>query len=341
MEKVKIQNKLVGDGEPCFIIAEIGCNHDGNLEQAKKLIDLAVQAKCDAVKFQFFSAEKLFNEHFDYAESGVRKDWISFLQSVGFKKEWQKVIKDYCKQKNIIFFSSVCDEESADELSKLNAPAFKIPSYELTHIPLLNYVARKRKPVIISSGIAKESEIKEAITIIKKAGNKNIILMHCVSAYPTKFEELNLKTISYYKKKFGVPVGLSDHSIGIDSSVLAVAAGANIVEKHITIDKTLTNPDHKFALEGQEIAEWVKKIREAEKALGKIKTQPAPGEKDQVLWRRAIWAKEDIKKGEIFTKENTMIVRPSPKGTMQPKMIYKILNKKSKKNVKKGEPVSI
>lgn len=340
MQKIKIANKLIGDGQPCFIIAEIGCNHDGDLDQAKKLVDLAVSAGCDAVKFQSFSAEKLFNEYLDYAKLGIQRDWINFLKSVEFKKERHKEISEYCHKNGIIFFSSACDEETADFLATLKVPAFKIPSYELTHLPLLKYVAKKKRPVIISSGIARENEIKEAMGAIKKAGNKNIILMHCVSAYPTKFEELNLKTINHYKKIFGIPVGLSDHSLGIESSVLAVALGANIVEKHITLNKNLPNPDHKFALEGQEVKEWVKKIRQAEKAMGKVKNQPALGEKGQVLWRRAIWAKEDIKKGQKFTKENTMIVRPSPKGSLEPKIIYKILGKTSKKQIKKGQLIT-
>lgn len=339
MKKVKIQNRLIGDGEPCFIVAEIGCNHDGNLEQAKKLVDIASAAGCDAVKFQSFSAEKLFNEHFDYLKSGIKKDWISFLRSLEFKKEWHDIIFRYCKSKKIIFFSSACDEEKADWLSLLSAPAFKIPSYELTHIPLLNYVARKKKPIILSSGIAVEKEIKMAINTIKKTGNKDIILMHCVSDYPTKISELNLKTIPYYKKKFDIPIGLSDHSLGPLSSVLAVALGANIVEKHITLNKKLPNPDHKFALEGKEVKEWVGKIRETESALGAVKKKPSLGEEKQVLWRRAIWAKENIKKGEKFTKKNTMITRPSPKGSLEPKMIYKIMGKRSAIDIKKGERI--
>lgn len=341
MKKIKIKNQLIGDGEPCFIIAEIGCNHDGKLEQAKKLVGLAADAGCNAVKFQSFSAEKLFNKHFNYAKSGVRKDWISFLKSLELKKEWHKTIAEYCEKKKIIFFSSVCDEESANLLFSLKVPAFKIPSYELIHVPLLSYVAKKKKPMVISSGIGNEKEIKEAISTIKKQGNKNIILMHCVSVYPTKFEELNLKTVPYYKKKFGIPIGLSDHSPGIQSSIVAVALGANIVEKHITLDRNLSNPDHKFAIEGKEVKEWVKHIRQAEAALGTVKKKSTPGEKNQILWRRTIWAKEDIKKGEKFTLKNTMIVRPSPKGSLAPKMIYKILNKKTKKNIKKGELICL
>ncbi len=336
MKKVKVAGKLIGDGEPCFIVAEVGCNHDGKLNQAKKLIDLAASAGCDAVKFQSFSAGKLFNEHLDYAKLGVRKDWISFLRGLELKKEWHKTLSDYCRAQKIIFFSSACDEEKADWLSLLGAPAFKVPSYELLHAPLLAYIAKKKKPVIISSGIGSEKEIDEAIKTIKKAGNNDVVLMHCVSAYPTKYEELNLKTIPYYKKRFNIPVGMSDHSLGFMSSVLAVALGANIVEKHITLDRNLQNPDHKFALEGKEVKEWVERIRQAEKALGAVKKKPSVGEKSQVLWRRAVWAKEDINKGEAFTAKNTMIVRPSPKGSLPPKMIYRILHKKAGKTIKKG-----
>lgn len=340
-KEVRIKNRIIGDGHPCFIVAEIGCNHDGKLKQAKEMIDAAVDAGCDAVKFQSFSANKLFNEYFDYAKKGVRKDWIKFLKSLELKKEWHKLLKDYCERKGIIFLSSVCDEEKADWLERLSVPAFKVPSYELIHLPLLKYIAQKKKPVILSSGIGVEKEIEEAIRTIYKEGNKEVVLMHCVSAYPCRSEDLNLKTIPYYKKRFGVPVGLSDHSLGILSSLAGVAMGANIVEKHITPNKKLPNPDHHFALDFKEMKEWVSGIREVEKSLGKIKRTPAQGEKDQVLWRRALWAKKDIEKGERIKNDSLMIVRPSPKGTLAPKTIYNVLGKKAKKKIRKGEAITL
>ncbi len=171
--KIKIGKRLVGDGEPCFIVAEIGSNHNGKLNQAKEMIDAAVAAGCDAVKFQSFSADKLFNKYFDYGKAGIRSDWIEFLKSLEFKKEWYKILSDYCKEKGIIFFSSACDEEKVDWLSALRVPALKFPSYELTHIPLLKYAARKKIPIIISSGIGVEKEIQEAIGAIYKESNKN------------------------------------------------------------------------------------------------------------------------------------------------------------------------
>jgi len=341
MRKIKIENKLIGDGQPCFIVAEIGCNHNGKLEQAKEMIDLALEAGCDAVKFQSFAANKLFNEYFDYTQQGPRrKNWIGLLRSLELPKEWHLFLSKYCRQKGIIFFSSVCDEERVDWLEEINVPAFKVPSYELTHIPLIKYIARKGKPIILSSGIGNEREIEEAINIIYQEGNRDVILMHCVSAYPTKFEDLSLKTIPYYKKRFEIPVGLSDHSLGTLSSSLAVTLGADIVEKHITLEKTLPGPDHYFALDKKEIKEWVSRIRETEKALGKIKKEPAAGEKNEVFWRRAIWAKQDIPKGTELTEDMLMIVRPSPKDCLEPKRIYEILGRETKKDIKKGELIT-
>jgi len=341
MKKIKIGKKIIGDGESCFIVAEIGCNHDGKLKQAKQMIDMAVEAGCDAVKFQLFSANKLFNEYLQYERIGLIKGWIDLLKKLELPKKWLPILSKYCQKKGIVFFSSVCDEEKVDWLEEINVPVFKIPSYELTHIPLIKYIAKKKKPIILSSGIADEKEIKEAIDTIRKEGNRNVILMHCVSAYPAKLEESNLRTIPYYKKKFGIPVGLSDHSPGILSSQIAVALGANIIEKHITLDKRLSGPDHYFALDKKEIKEWVKQIRNAEKTLGKIKQKPVSGEKNEVLWRRTIWAKQDIPKGKTLKKEMIMIVRPSPVGSLEPKRIYEILGKRTKKNIKKGEKITL
>ncbi len=332
MNKIKIGDRFVGDGEPCFIIAEVGCNHDGKINQAKEMIDMAVDAKCDAVKFQSFTANKLFNEYYpDYKEG-----WISLLKSLELPKDWHKILSDYCKEKGIIFLSSCCDEEKAEWLEELDVPAFKIPSYELTHIPLLKYTAKKNKPIIMSTGIAVESEIQEAINTIKEEDNNQIIIMHCVSSYPGNIEDLNLKTIPHYKKLFNIPIGLSDHCPWIESSLAAVMLGANIIEKHITLNKNLPGPDHKFALDKEGIKTWVKQIRSAEKAIGKIKTSPADGEKNEVLWRRCLWAKNDIPQDKIITEDDIMIVRPSPEGSLPPKEIYNIIGKKSNKDIKKG-----
>ncbi|MBU1199381.1 MAG: N-acetylneuraminate synthase family protein [Nanoarchaeota archaeon] len=335
--KIKIGDKLIGDGEPCFIIAEIGCNHDGKLEQAKKMIDMAVEAKCDAAKFQSFSANKLFNEHYD----GYKEGWIEMLKSLEVSKEWHKILSDYCKGKKIIFMSSICDEEKVDWLDDVDVPVFKVPSYELTHLPLLKYAAKKKKPFILSTGIAVEKEIQETLDFLKEQGIDEVAIMHCVSAYPGNIDDLNLKTIPFYKEKFGIPVGLSDHHTWIYSGVVAVALGANLVERHITLDKKLPGPDHHFAMDPKELKEWVQEIRNTEKAMGKIKREPAKGEKQETKWRRSLWAKEDIAKGTTLSEKNIMIVRPSPKGSLVPKEIYNVTGKKAFENIKKGENICL
>lgn len=334
---LKIGNKIIGDDHPCFIIAEIGCNHDGKLEQAQKMIDMAVEAGCDAVKFQSFTANKMFNEFYN----GYKKGWMELLKSLEISKEWHELLPQYCKEKGIIFLSSICDKEKVDWLNELGVTAFKVPSYELTHIPLLKYAAKKNKPIILSTGIAIEKEIQESIDAIKKEGNSQIAMMHCVSSYPAVIKELNLRTIQYYKEKFRIPVGLSDHTLGIDSSVYAVLLGANLVEKHITLDKSLLGPDHHFALNPIETKEWVKQIRLAESAIGTIKKSLAFGEKNEIYWRRSLWAKKDLVKGNILKEEEVMIVRPSPEGSLPPKEIYNILGKEVGENIKEGDGLKI
>lgn len=335
MRKVKIGDKVIGDREPCFVVADIGSNHDGKIEQAKQLIDLAKEAGCDAVKFQLFTAEKYFNKYFKYP----REDLIDCLRKLEIPKEWLSDLPAYCSQKGIIFLASVFDEEKVDWLEEAGVLAYKVASYELTHIPLLKYIAKKRKPIILSSGMAVEQEIRESIEAIYQEGNKDIVLMHCVSAYPTKFEELNLKTINYYKKIFDIPTGLSDHSPGPLSSAVAVALGANIIEKHISLDKNLPGPDHFFSLGKEEIKKWVSQIREVENSL-KIKKEPTPGERNELLWRRAIWAREDIPQGTELTEDMLIIARPSPQNSLEPKRIYEVFGRKTKEDIKKGELIT-
>ena len=336
VNKFKIGNRIIGDGYPCYIIAEIGCNHDGSLKQAKKLIDIAVNAGCDAAKFQSFTANKLFNEFWPNYKEG----WISLLKKLELPKEWHSILAKYCKEKGIHFFTSVCDEEKVDWVTKIGVPVIKIPSYELTHLPLLKYIAHTDLPIIMSTGIAVEQEIQEALETIENEGNEQVAILHCVSAYPGGIEELNLKTIPYYKKRFGVLVGLSDHTPWVLSGAIAVALGANIVEKHITIDKTLSGLDHAFALDEGELKQMVKEIRNVEKAMGEIKCKPSLGEKNEIEWRRGLWAKRDIPVGKIIDSEDVMIVRPSPKGTLPPKEIYNVIGKEAISVIKQGKQIS-
>mgnify|MGYP005643731093 CR=1 FL=1 len=329
-KKIKIGGKLVGEGEPIFIIAEAGSNHNGSLELAKKLIDVAAEAGTDAVKFQAFKADKLFNKV-------KNKDIVDKLEKLELREEWYKELFDYADKRGLIFLSSVFDEDSADLLDSSGIAAYKIASYELTHIPLLEYIAKKNKPVILSTGMANESEVKEAVECIYSAGNRQVIILHCVSQYPAEPGNVNLKSILALKRIFDCPVGFSDHTETIYAPIAAVALGAKVIEKHFTLDKSLPGPDHAYALEPEELKQMVAAIREVEKMLGSEKIKPAESEINERKWRRAIYAACDIPEGTVINKDMLMIVRPSPEGSLAPKYFKELSGKKIKKDIKKGE----
>ena len=329
-KKTKIADKLVGEGEPTFIIAEVGSNHDGKLEQAKKLIDIAADAGADAVKFQAFKADKLFN-------IVKNKEVVDKLEKLELREEWYKELFDYTNEKGLIFISSVFDEDSVDLLDKLGVVAYKIASYELTHIPLLEYIAKKNKPVILSTGMANESEVKEAVECIYSTGNRQVIILHCVSQYPAKPENINLKSLLTLKRIFDCPIGFSDHTETIYAPIAAVTLGAKAIEKHFTLDKSLPGPDHAYALEPEELKQMVTAIREVEKMSGSEEIKPTKSEINERKWRRAIYAACDISKGTVITKDMLMIVRPSPDGSLAPKYFKEVVGKKIKKNIKKGD----
>ncbi|GAI92923.1 unnamed protein product, partial [marine sediment metagenome] len=269
------------------IIAEIGSNHDGSLEQAKKLIDTCARIKVDAVKFQAFKADKLFNK---IKNKGI----VDKLKGLEIKDGWYEKLFDYTNKKGLIFLSSVFDEDSVDLLDNFGIVAYKVASYELTHIPFLEHIAKKNKPIILSTGMANKSEIKEAIRSIHKAGNKQIIILHCISQYPTKPEDVNLNSLLTLQNDFNCPIGFSDHTKTIYASIGAVALGAKVIEKHFTLDRSLPGPDHPYALEPNGLQQMVMAIREVEKMLGSGEIRPAISEVQERGWRRAIYAICDI-----------------------------------------------
>lgn len=329
-KNIKIGNKVVGEGDPTFIIAEAGSNHDGKLEQAKRLIDIAAEAGADAIKFQAFKADKIFNKI-------KNKDIVGKLRNLELREDWYKELSDYAHKKKLIFIASAFDEESADLLDDLGIVAYKIASYELTHIPLLEHIARKNKPVILSTGMATESEVRDAVECIYSTGNKQVIILHCVSQYPAEPANINLKSILTLKNIFECPIGFSDHTATIYAPIAAVALGATVIEKHFTLDKSLPGPDHAYALEPDELKQMVTGIREVEKMLGAEEIKPAECEINEREWRRAIYAACDIPEGTIITKDMLMIVRPSPDGSLAPKYLKELLGKELKKNIKKGD----
>lgn len=260
MQKVKIGNKIIGDGEPTFIIAEIGINHNGDINIAKQLIDLAVSSGCDAVKFQkrtidvVYTPEELVKER----ENPFGTTNGDLKRGLEFGEKEYKEIDDYCKEKGIIWFASPWDEQSVDFLEKFNVPCYKIASASLTDNNLLNHIKSKGKPVILSTGMSTKEEINKAVDIF---GEDNLIILHCTSTYPSKDEELNLNVIPWMKEKFNCPIGYSGHEPGVYSSVIAVVLGACAVERHITLDRAMWGSDQAASLEPEGLYRLVKSIR--------------------------------------------------------------------------------
>lgn len=336
MRKIKIGNRLLGEEEPCFIIAEVGSNHNGSLKQAKKLIDVAAEAKADAVKFQIFQAENLYSKHtpeFSYLKG---KNTYELIKSIETPREWINELAKYCEDRNITFLASAFDFEAVDIIDK-HVPAFKIASFEITDLELLKYATEKGKPMIISTGMANLSDIEDAITAIKSVGNEDIILLHCNSLYPTPVEVVNLRAMETMRTAFKVPVGFSDHTLGTHIPIAAVAMGACVLEKHFTLDRSLPGPDHSFAIEPDELKEMVRCIREVEKAEGNGIKEKSELESEEmyVKARRSIHAKVDIPKGTKIKREMLIVKRPGY--GIKPKFIDIVIGREAKEGINADE----
>ena len=341
MKKIKIKDKFVGEGESCFIIAEAGVNHNGDIRLAKKLIDVAKKAGADAVKFQTFHTEELVSKSTEKAEYQIwakEKTQHEMLKRLELSFNDFRELKKYCDKKKIIFLSTPHSEDAIDFLESL-VPAYKIGSGDLTNLPFLKKVAKKKKPILLSTGMANLSEVKEAVSTIKKQGNNKIILLHCTTNYPCPFEEVNLRAMLTLKKEFKLPVGYSDHTLGIMVPIMAVAMGAKIIEKHFTLNKNLPGPDHKASLEPNELKEMVKVIRDVKKALGSdIKKPTKSEEKIKKFVRKSIIAKVDIPRDTKILRDMLIIKRP---GTgIAPKFLNEVINKAAKKNIKKDQLIT-
>lgn len=313
----QINQNQIGDGQPCFIIAEAGVNHNGNADWAFQLIDIAVEAKVDAVKFQTALAEDLVIADAPKAEyqKQAADDDTSQLEMI--KKlvlpfplfiELQK----YTEDKGLIFMSSPFEEKSADFLvDVLKVPALKVPSGELTNLPFLAHISKKGVPMIVSTGMATLDEVRVAVEVIRKNGNPPLSLLHCTSSYPAPYDTINLKAMETLSKTFDVPVGYSDHTEGILIPVVAVAMGACIIEKHYTIDRTLPGPDHKASLSPSELKEMVHAIRSVESAMGTGEKIPNPIEKNvTMVARKSLVSARLLQKGTIFTEDCAVARRP-------------------------------
>ena len=301
-----------------FIIAEAGVNHNGSINLAKKLIDVASESGADAVKFQTFKAEKLVSKHAqkaDYQKETTDKNESQFemIKKLELDSDTHKELMAYCKTKNIIFLSTPFDHDSIDLLSDLGLEIFKIPSGEITNLPYLRHIGKLNKKVILSTGMADIGEIEDALDILINSGTKkeNILVLHANTMYPTPMEDVNLKAMVTIGSTFDIKYGYSDHTLGIEVDIAAVAMGACCIEKHFTLDRNMEGPDHKASLEPDELKAMVKAIRNIELALGSSVKKPSKSEiPNMQIARKSIVAKLDIKKGDKLSEENITIKRP-------------------------------
>ncbi|OGX23523.1 MAG: pseudaminic acid synthase [Omnitrophica WOR_2 bacterium GWF2_38_59] len=340
---IKIGKKSIGENNSVFIIAELSANHNKDYQIAKKTIKAAKLAGADAVKFQTYTPDTITidssNKCFliDQGTLWDGKTLYELYQEAYMPWEWQPKLKKYAEQLGLACFSSPFDKTSVEFLTKMNVPAYKIASFEITDIPLIEYVASKNKPVIISTGIASKDEILEAVRACRRMKNSQIALLKCTSGYPASFESMNLKTIADMNKRFGAVVGLSDHTLGISVPVTAVAMGAKIIEKHLTLDRNMGGPDEAFSLEPEEFKLMVDSVRQAEKALGKVTYVLSEAVKRNRKFARSLFVVEDMTKGDNFTHINVRSIRPG--NGMNPYDLKKVLKKKAKRNIKKGTPL--
>lgn len=344
MRKVRIQNRLIGEKEPVFIVAELSANHLQNLDLALKTIEAIKECGADAVKLQTYTPDTITidvkNEYFEIKQGTLwdGKYLYDLYKEAYTPWEWHPKLFEFAAEMGLICFSTPFDKTAVDFLEELNTPCYKVASFEITDIPLIEYIASKGKPVIISTGIATLSDIEEALNACKRAGNDQIILLKCVSEYPTPFEDANLKTITNMRETFKVPVGLSDHTLGISVPIASVALGAVMIEKHFILDRSLGGPDSAFSLEPQEFKAMVQAVREVEKALGEVTYELTEKQKKSREFARSLFVVEDVKKGEVFTERNVRSIRPGY--GLHPKYLKDILGKRAKKDIPRGTPLS-
>lgn len=299
-----------------FIIAEAGDNHNGNLENALKLVDKAAEAGADCVKFQTFVTEKVISRHAEMAEYqkqniGVEESQFDMVKKLELSFEDFRQIQAYCRTKGILFLSTPFDLPSIAFLDDIGVPFFKIPSGEITNYPYLAAIGRTHKDVVLSTGMCTVEEIREAIAVLEENGAGRMTLLHCNTEYPTPYEDVNLNAMETMRAVFGKEVGYSDHTLGIEVPVAAAALGAVIIEKHFTLDKDMEGPDHKASLEPEELAAMIKAVRNIETALGSSEKKPSPSElKNLAAARKSIVARRNIRQGELLTEENLAVKRP-------------------------------
>ncbi len=328
-----------------FIIAEAGVNHNGDIKLAEKLVDAAKSAGADAVKFQTFKAEFLVSkaaQKADYQKqaTGTDESQLEMLKKLELSYDDFKDLKRYCKEKGILFLSTAFDFESIDFLESLEIPMYKVPSGEITNLPYLMKIAGTGKPVIISTGMSELNEVGSAIKVLRDNGAGTLTLLHCNTQYPTPFEDANLRAMLTLKKRFGLAVGYSDHTLGIEAPIAAIALGATVLEKHFTLDKAMEGPDHSSSLDPQELKAMVAAVRNIEIALGNGIKKPSVSEAaNKEAARKSIVARRNIVKGEVFTQDNLTVKRPG--NGISPMKWFELLGMRAKRDFCEDELIDL
>lgn len=341
---MKIGSRSIGDSAGVFIIAELSANHNGSLEIALETIRAAKRAGADAIKLQTYTADTLTidcdNDDFIIKSGSIwdGKTFYELYQSAYTPWEWHQALFDCAKEEGLICFSSPFDKTAVDFLEGLDAPAYKIASFEITDIPLIEYAASKGKPMILSTGIAELEDIEIALDACRRMGNTEIALLKCTSSYPAPIEEANMSMIPEFKERFGVIPGLSDHTMGSTVPIVATTLGAKIIEKHFILDRSIGGPDASFSMNEQEFKEMVKGVREAERAVGQVSYALTEKQKKGKDFSRSLYVVKDIQAGEPITEENVRSIRPG--FGMHPKHYKKILGRITTNALKKGDRLS-
>jgi N-acetylneuraminate synthase len=342
-EYIEIQGRKIGPSHPTYIIAEMSANHGGEFDRALEIVREAHSAGVDAIKLQTYTADTLtIRSSQECFQIGKGTLWegksLYDLYSEAFMPwDWQPRLKAEADRLGLHLFSSPFDPTAVDFLEAMNVPAYKIASFEIVDLPLVRKVASTGKPMIMSSGMATLEEIKEALKTACQAGAKHVAVLKCNSAYPAPPEEMNLKTIPYLAKELGIPIGLSDHTLGIAVPVAAVSLGACIIEKHFTLSRKMGGPDSAFSAEPQELKAMVESIRVAEKSLGKVSFGPGSREAHSRVFRRSLFVVQDMKKGDAFTKENVRSIRPAH--GLHTRHFEEILGCHASRDIPKGTPL--
>lgn len=341
---VKIGNRWIGKGQPVYIIAEMSANHAGSIENAKKIIRAAKKAGADCVKIQTYTPDTITidcdNEYFQIGDGTWKGENLYKLYGKAYTPwEWHKELLEEAKKVGIDFFSTPFDNSAVDLLEEIGAEFYKIASFEIVDLPLIRYVASKGKPMIMSTGMSTLGDIEAAVKTARDAGNEQIVLLRCASAYPAITDQMNLRTMQNMAEVFDVPVGLSDHSLGSVGAVTAVALGASVIEKHFCLDRSLENPDSSFSMNPQEFSQMVQDVRQAEKAIGRVCYGAAKQEEGNVIFRRSVFCVKDIKAGEEITEKNVRIIRPGY--GLAPKFYDEIMGQVALKDIKRGTPLQL